>query len=356
MVLVAPSAVASSCGWHVESLAIDATAHLNQPGPTNFDYPLSEPVSMENVTAFQLDFFDMTKVGAGKVTAVIQLLSEGVVVANIGGPHLVTGSNTPITLVGRPVGLVAVTGSVDAIRLVIDQSSFNMTTTVRGAHAGDEVIMRFIVSPWDLDGPHQLLNLGVLNPITVGGGTSKWEDVELPAPVPATDLRLIAQSGWQFSISGGLGSATTETQVLFDNGVTLTLDDWASPSQHQAADASEILYNATASLAVDKETAAMVEGANMTKWRWRAHANGPGMVTFNPATGDDFFLAIMFDSVVTVLGDLDRDCVVGINDFLMLLAAWGPCPDPCPPSCAADLDGDCNVGINDFLILLANWG
>jgi hypothetical protein len=55
------------------------------------------------------------------------------------------------------------------------------------------------------------------------------------------------------------------------------------------------------------------------------------------------------------LGDLDGDGVVGINDFLALLAAWGPCPDPCPPSCAGDLDGDCIVGITDFLSLLANW-
>ncbi len=54
-------------------------------------------------------------------------------------------------------------------------------------------------------------------------------------------------------------------------------------------------------------------------------------------------------------GDLDGDCSVGIVDFLMLLAAWGPCPVPCPPFCPGDLDGDCNVGITDFLMLLANW-
>ncbi|MHC4414318.1 MAG: hypothetical protein ACYS0G_03440 [Planctomycetota bacterium] len=54
-------------------------------------------------------------------------------------------------------------------------------------------------------------------------------------------------------------------------------------------------------------------------------------------------------------GDLDGDGAVGINDLLILLAAWGACPPPCP-QCAADLDDDCMVGINDLLILLANWG
>ena len=26
-----------------------------------------------------------------------------------------------------------------------------------------------------------------------------------------------------------------------------------------------------------------------------------------------------------------------------------------PPTCPADLDEDCTVGVNDFLLLLANW-
>ncbi|MHC4587985.1 MAG: right-handed parallel beta-helix repeat-containing protein [Planctomycetota bacterium] len=53
------------------------------------------------------------------------------------------------------------------------------------------------------------------------------------------------------------------------------------------------------------------------------------------------------------LGDLDGDGVVGVLDFLALLASWGPCEDGC---CLADLDLDGVVGVVDFLILLANWG
>ena len=51
--------------------------------------------------------------------------------------------------------------------------------------------------------------------------------------------------------------------------------------------------------------------------------------------------------------DLDGDGIVGIADFLALLAAWGSCPD-CG-SCPADFDGNCSVGILDLLILLGNW-
>ncbi len=71
-----------------------------------------------------------------------------------------------------------------------------------------------------------------------------------------------------------------------------------------------------------------------------------------PGAGKSY---VVFSPAPSVLGDLDGDGKVGITDFLALLAAWGPCGDPCPPFCAGDLDGDCNVGIQDFLLLLANW-
>jgi subtilisin family serine protease len=53
-------------------------------------------------------------------------------------------------------------------------------------------------------------------------------------------------------------------------------------------------------------------------------------------------------------GDLDLDGTVGVVDFLMLLASWGPCP--VDDDCLADLDGDGTVGIVDFLFMLQNWG
>jgi uncharacterized membrane protein len=49
--------------------------------------------------------------------------------------------------------------------------------------------------------------------------------------------------------------------------------------------------------------------------------------------------------------DIDGDGVVGFQDLLLILAAWGPCGTPCPE----DLDGDSIVGFPDLLILLSSW-
>ncbi len=70
------------------------------------------------------------------------------------------------------------------------------------------------------------------------------------------------------------------------------------------------------------------------------------------------------DQVIGPVGspyDLTGDGVVGIVDLLDLLAAWGDCAAPCPPTCVADIaaaggpGADCTVDILDFLLLLANW-
>ena len=69
------------------------------------------------------------------------------------------------------------------------------------------------------------------------------------------------------------------------------------------------------------------------------------------------------DQVIGPVGslyDLTGDGVVGIVDLLDLLAAWGDCDAPSPPTCVADIAApggpgtDCTVDILDFLLLLAN--
>ena len=57
----------------------------------------------------------------------------------------------------------------------------------------------------------------------------------------------------------------------------------------------------------------------------------------------------------TCLGDVDGDGMVGITDFMQVLADWGSC-SPLPAPCESDYNRDGVVGINDLLISLAQWG
>ena len=52
------------------------------------------------------------------------------------------------------------------------------------------------------------------------------------------------------------------------------------------------------------------------------------------------------------LADTNFDGSVNVTDLLALLAAWGPCAQPCPP----DINTDGNVNVTDLLALLAAWG
>jgi len=53
-------------------------------------------------------------------------------------------------------------------------------------------------------------------------------------------------------------------------------------------------------------------------------------------------------------GDVNGDGLVDFTDLVLLLANWGPCPDP-PAQCVGDLDGDGNVSFTDLVEVLAAW-
>jgi hypothetical protein len=49
--------------------------------------------------------------------------------------------------------------------------------------------------------------------------------------------------------------------------------------------------------------------------------------------------------------DINDDGVVNVDDLLLVIAAWGPCP-----GCDADVNGDDTVGVDDLLLVIACWG
>lgn len=66
-------------------------------------------------------------------------------------------------------------------------------------------------------------------------------------------------------------------------------------------------------------------------------------------------------SVTNCPGDCNGDDTVNVDDLLVLLAAWGACPQDIPgggpfSTCPADLNYDAMVNVDDLLILLSHWG
>jgi hypothetical protein len=59
------------------------------------------------------------------------------------------------------------------------------------------------------------------------------------------------------------------------------------------------------------------------------------------------------DAAEAIHANLTNDGVVSLDDFETLLNCWSSSDERC---CLPDLDLDGNVGVVDFLILLANWG
>ena len=94
-----------------------------------------------------------------------------------------------------------------------------------------------------------------------------------------------------------------------------------------------------------------VDATNQFRIRFVASDADPGSVVEAGVDG----VQLLNVGCEVIPGDLDGNGVVNIQDFLLLLSFWGPCPQPCPPFCQADFDGNCAVDINDFLIMLSNW-
>jgi probable HAF family extracellular repeat protein len=126
-----------------------------------------------------------------------------------------------------------------------------------------------------------------------------------------------------------------------------------------AADGPQaFIWDATNGIRKLRDVLANDLGLDLTGWTlhqaWGVSADGLTVVgAGNSPSGTEAWIATLGSGQDPA--DIDGDGMVGINDFLALLASWGPCPTP-PDPCPADIDGDGEVGINDFLVLLASWG
>ncbi len=58
---------------------------------------------------------------------------------------------------------------------------------------------------------------------------------------------------------------------------------------------------------------------------------------------------------VVRIGDVNADGQVDVDDLIIVILAWGPCPAP-PASCPADVDGNGDVDVDDLVMVIVNWG
>jgi uncharacterized membrane protein len=67
------------------------------------------------------------------------------------------------------------------------------------------------------------------------------------------------------------------------------------------------------------------------------------------STGD---VGVILNPLPPVVGDVDCDRKVNVNDLLGVIHGWGRCP---PSGCAPDLNGDGTVNQLDLVIVIENW-
>jgi len=91
-------------------------------------------------------------------------------------------------------------------------------------------------------------------------------------------------------------------------------------------------------------------------WSPTAAQTGSHTVTFTASDGrggsDAESMTITVEATPALVGDFDDDGVVGLNDFLLFIRAFGSTE----PDTPFDLDRNGNVGLDDFLIFVGSFG
>jgi hypothetical protein len=151
------------------------------------------------------------------------------------------------------------------------------------------------------------------------------------------------------------GLAATDSVTALSRGPGGTLSVIVGSSFAIGPNVTDVVCSSELLFAAD-DTDSPVFPGSMGVYSFQIHADGTfAAVDGSPFAAGDGPCALALWAPPALTGDINGDGIVGIVDFLTLLAAWGSCPAPCPPGCPADLDADCAVGIVDFLLVLSNW-
>ncbi len=145
-------------------------------------------------------------------------------------------------------------------------------------------------------------------------------------------------------VNGGIDALVVEISSNGDAG------PWIEIARHDSDGGLSWRHH---DIFADSLAAAGVTATATMKVRYTANDSDPQSIV---EAGLDGFELVRIDCAAGNPADLDNDGMVGVTDLLILLGAWGPCQDPCPPFCLGDLDNDCEIGVTDLLAVLGAWG
>jgi hypothetical protein len=164
-----------------------------------------------------------------------------------------------------------------------------------------------------------------------------------PVMLAKLSLRITSTGGGGGTVSRVPDTSWSESTLTYGNAPAI-----GGPPLAQVPDASRdgtLAANVTASLNGDADglvsLAITTTSAGERVFHSREAGQPPRLVLVLPAA--------------PAPGDINGDGVVDISDLLLLLAAWGPCPNCELIACDADLNGDCAVDVTDLLLLLQAW-
>jgi hypothetical protein len=64
---------------------------------------------------------------------------------------------------------------------------------------------------------------------------------------------------------------------------------------------------------------------------------------------DDVYISTSIEP--GMIGDVNCDGLVSVEDVLTIISSWGPCEGVC----AEDIVPDQNINVSDLLLVIANW-
>jgi hypothetical protein len=214
-------------------------------------------------------------------------------------------------------------------------------------------------SPWDTTAPDFHLENFEDGAMNTPGATHNAA-AALQRPNPITDsvdgddgfIDGLGQDGWSLFWSCGTCGITftfdeNELGYLPQRAGVVWTDGW-NPIQFEAFDGNGVSLGTVSGSHAD---ASLGGTTGEDRFYGVEYEGGIGSIKVTNGAGievDHLQYGLIPE---TCSGDLDLDGVVGVTDFLQLLAAWGP-----NPGHPADFDGDDTVGVTDFLFLLSVWG